>query len=216
MRTRAACITRVGRPGRYEYVLIEGREHWPISFVSETTRAAYLSFVNSIEVTGYSSQEEVASPDNWLKANTCNFEVSMPAKALSLSLALPTLPSSSSLDGISALAIAFALGAFGHELMIQPGGEALYRAEESGLHNIADHQVQQVHEAHEMHGAASEEEQENRDFFLHAFEQVLAKNPDAVRFIIIRDDAGKATRRTTCIMANFSSSNRPRLTIKRC
>ncbi|MFI0348501.1 MAG: hypothetical protein ACH346_07045, partial [Chthoniobacterales bacterium] len=141
----AGCIARMGRPGRYEYVVIEGRAHWPINFVNNTTKAAYISFADRLQVTGCSLKEEVASPDDWLKSNTCDVEVEI-ISTPTLSLALTSSSTSTSNFDYAGIVSMIALAAFGHELMIRPGGEALDEnlnggAERTELHDAANHQV---------------------------------------------------------------------------
>lgn len=176
----AACIVRVGAPGRWHYEVIAGRENFPVRYVNHVGKNAYSAWSeNRLQARDYRLEEELTSCDASLKSNTRSFEVET-TSAPTLSLAVDSFSRSNDSRFSSnekcyfAIATGLAFAAFGHELMMKSGGEDVVGVEGTRIDDAAIGD-------------------QNTELSIEDFKQALADNPDTARFVIIRDDTGQAS-----------------------
>ncbi|MFI0347480.1 MAG: hypothetical protein ACH346_01725, partial [Chthoniobacterales bacterium] len=115
---QAACIVRVGVPGRWHYEVIAGRENYPIHYVSHLLQ---ISCAYRLQVS--SSPTSTSSFDSHIEDVSCNndsFEIEVPSTLLTLvSSSFPTSTSNfdSYISDVSAAVGLLALVALGHEFV---------------------------------------------------------------------------------------------------
>ncbi|MFI0347580.1 MAG: hypothetical protein ACH346_02235 [Chthoniobacterales bacterium] len=124
-----ASIVRVGAPGRWHYQVIEGRENYPIDYVSELAQASYTNRLqassSSTSTSNFNSHIEDVSGNSCIEdvsSNNDSFEVEVPSTMLTLvSSSFPTSTSTSNFDSyitdVSAAVGLLGLLALGHEMV---------------------------------------------------------------------------------------------------
>ncbi|MFI0348497.1 MAG: hypothetical protein ACH346_07025, partial [Chthoniobacterales bacterium] len=113
----AASILRSGRPGKYHYEVIAGRENVPIAYVNKEDQVAYRDWAQD------SLQSDAPLADDSLKSNMSDFEVAT-ISTPTLTLALASTPNSHPSSSISEIvAVAGFIGLLASpELMMRMGG----------------------------------------------------------------------------------------------